>query len=271
MGRAGREIARAHSQVRLRGPVLALRHRVLRLPAAQRPPLGRAVALRRRQRSSPSAQPLRPAVLAHAGQGAKERRLDRIKGVLAAWEKPATTIEKSRRTTMPRLIETAEQRPGQRPSKAVVRRVPATRADASGDRAAGELGMDDRRSARSTRSSASATPASRTTAAVPTSASQPVRQRLIGPQPYLIDPNDYFDVICCLVEKRYARRRTRWARRKSSWPRSSDRIKAPQGAGSSRTDLKKLREGRQGRHPERVDCCDFEKDDDSDSTAVLAR
>jgi hypothetical protein len=30
-----------------------------------------------------------------------------------------------------------------------------------------------------------------------------VRQRLIGPQPYLIDPNDYFAIICCLVEKRY--------------------------------------------------------------------
>jgi hypothetical protein len=29
------------------------------------------------------------------------------------------------------------------------------------------------------------------------------RQQLIGPQPYLIDPNDYFKLICCLVEKRY--------------------------------------------------------------------
>jgi hypothetical protein len=28
--------------------------------------------------------------------------------------------------------------------------------------------------------------------------------RLIGPQPYLIDPADYFKLICCLVEKRYA-------------------------------------------------------------------
>src|SRR4029079_14917965 len=24
-----------------------------------------------------------------------------------------------------------------------------------------------------------------------------LRQRLIGPQPYLIDPNDYFKIICC--------------------------------------------------------------------------
>jgi len=28
--------------------------------------------------------------------------------------------------------------------------------------------------------------------------------RLIGPQPYLIHPDDYFMLICCLVEKRYA-------------------------------------------------------------------
>jgi hypothetical protein len=27
--------------------------------------------------------------------------------------------------------------------------------------------------------------------------------QLIGPQPYLIDPNDYFKLICCLVEKSY--------------------------------------------------------------------
>lgn len=29
------------------------------------------------------------------------------------------------------------------------------------------------------------------------------RQRLIGPQPYLVDPKDYFSIICCLVEHRY--------------------------------------------------------------------
>src|SRR5205085_1210804 len=30
-----------------------------------------------------------------------------------------------------------------------------------------------------------------------------VRQRLIGPQPYLVDPNDYIPLICCLVKNRY--------------------------------------------------------------------
>lgn len=30
-----------------------------------------------------------------------------------------------------------------------------------------------------------------------------LRQRLIGPQPYLIDPNAYIDLICCLVKTRY--------------------------------------------------------------------
>lgn len=30
-----------------------------------------------------------------------------------------------------------------------------------------------------------------------------LRQRLIGPQPYLIDPSAYIDLICCLVKTRY--------------------------------------------------------------------
>lgn len=31
-----------------------------------------------------------------------------------------------------------------------------------------------------------------------------LRDRLIGPQPYLIEPHDFFKLICCIVEKRYA-------------------------------------------------------------------
>ena len=30
-----------------------------------------------------------------------------------------------------------------------------------------------------------------------------IRQRLVGPQPYLIDPDQYLSLICCIVEKRY--------------------------------------------------------------------
>ena len=30
------------------------------------------------------------------------------------------------------------------------------------------------------------------------------RDRLIGPQPYLIEPHEFFKLICCIVEKRYA-------------------------------------------------------------------
>jgi hypothetical protein len=32
---------------------------------------------------------------------------------------------------------------------------------------------------------------------------QSLRKRVIGPLPYLVNPNDLFSVICCLVEKRY--------------------------------------------------------------------
>jgi len=38
----------------------------------------------------------------------------------------------------------------------------------------------------------------------PSVGAQTLRQRLIGPQPYLVEPQDYFNkVICCLVEKHY--------------------------------------------------------------------
>src|SRR5262249_44300709 len=30
-----------------------------------------------------------------------------------------------------------------------------------------------------------------------------LRQRILGPQPYLVKPGDLFSIICCLVEKRY--------------------------------------------------------------------
>jgi hypothetical protein len=30
-----------------------------------------------------------------------------------------------------------------------------------------------------------------------------VRQSLIGPQPYLVDPDKFFDIICCLAKERY--------------------------------------------------------------------
>ena len=30
-----------------------------------------------------------------------------------------------------------------------------------------------------------------------------VRERLTGPQPYLVDPNDYFGILCCLVSNGY--------------------------------------------------------------------
>ena len=36
-----------------------------------------------------------------------------------------------------------------------------------------------------------------------------VVQRLIGPQAYIVDPNNYFDIICCLATKRYLQAKSR--------------------------------------------------------------
>ena len=44
-----------------------------------------------------------------------------------------------------------------------------------------------------------------------------VRLRLLGPQPYLIHPKDYFTVICCLVQERYLPAKNAHATAQSAW------------------------------------------------------
>jgi len=51
------------------------------------------------------------------------------------------------------------------------------------------------------------------------------RQRLIGPQPYLVDPKDFFKLICCLVEQRYAPAKDALAKANAEASTLADRIK----------------------------------------------
>jgi hypothetical protein len=96
-----------------------------------------------------------------------ERRFNRIKAVLAAWEKPAQTIEKALNDNQA-LIDAACKLVGTDPGKAVydvfLKLVP--RCTSPSRRRAARRGR--RASGRSTRSSAGATPARPTTAAART-------------------------------------------------------------------------------------------------------
>ncbi len=134
---------------------------------------------------------------------AKERRFLRIKSVLAAWEKPAQTIDKVLADDA-KLISDAGKSLGSDAPKAVydvfLRLVPMHLAIAppSGSSWTTKIGKEY-------------TQFCGCDVGVPDDCCGPdvgelsLRQRLIGPQPYLVDPNDYFKIICCLVENRYGK------------------------------------------------------------------
>lgn len=86
------------------------------------------------------------------------------------------------------------------------------------------------------------------------------RQRLVGPLPYLVDPNEYYKLICCIVEQRFE------PAKKAAWTSESAlasvnaRIAAlqerigPQWKATFETDAK-------GAIPAEIDCCDYDDDD----------
>jgi len=130
---------------------------------------------------------------------AKQRVFERIKKVLAAWEKPAQTIEKNL-TDDAKLIETIKTM-GSDP-KAVydlfLKLIPMHLAIAppSNSEWKTEIGIEYTQFCGCDKGCPD-------DCCGPDVGVWSLRQRLIGPQPYLIDPNDYFKVICCLVKNRY--------------------------------------------------------------------
>jgi len=133
----------------------------------------------------------------------KERRFNRIKSVLAAWEKPAQTIEKAL-TDNAKLIADANKGIGSDASKIAfdvfLKLVPMHLAIAP-----------PKGSPWNTKIEKQYTVFCCCDMPSPDDCCGPdvgwfewsLRQRLIGPQPYLIDPNQYLPLICCLVEERY--------------------------------------------------------------------
>ena len=145
----------------------------------------------------------------------EERRFQRIKTVLAAWEKPAQTIEK-RLADNAKLIVDCSKALGSDPSKAVydvfLKLVPMHLAIAPPNKPPTEE--------TTTWIDKKYTQFCECDTSEPDNCCGPdvgkkgwsLRQRLIGPQPYLIHPSEYFRVICCLVEKRFEQAKTALAK-----------------------------------------------------------
>ena len=133
----------------------------------------------------------------------KETRFNRIKSVLVAWEKPAQSIEKNL-TDNAKLIADANKALGTESSKVAfdvfMKLVPMHLAIAppEGNKKKWETCIDKKY-----------TDFCKCDMDCPDDCCGPdvgewsVRQRLVGPQAYLIDPDQYLPLICCLVDKRY--------------------------------------------------------------------
>jgi len=186
---------------------------------------------------------------------AKERRFLRIKKVLEAWEKPAQTIEKVLADNQ-KLIDAVGKALGSADaSKAVydvfLRLVPMHLAIAppSG-------------SALTTKIVKEYTQFCGCDTGTPDNCCGPdvgewsFRPRLIGPQPYLIDPGAYFDLICCLVEKRYEPAKNALAKAEADLVTVQDQINRYKTLIDER--LKTFDKDAKGAIPSNVNCCNYE-------------
>jgi len=197
---------------------------------------------------------------------AKQRRFDRIKNVLQAWEKPAQTIQKALSDDS-KLITDAGNALGSDAPKAVydvfMRLVPMHLAIAPPTGSKLTTQIDEKFTLFCKCDEGVADDCCGPDVGVLS-----VRKRLIGPQPYLIDPNYYFSVICCLVEKRYLPAKDALATADAAFQAVDDRIKryrADIGDG-----LKTFNERAKDAIPKNVDCCDYEAHKD-DSVSAKAR
>jgi hypothetical protein len=92
-----------------------------------------------------------------------------------------------------------------------------------------------------------------------------LRQRLIGPQPYLIDPNEYFMLICCLVENRWVPAKDALSKSDTDLAEVTGRIiryekQLADGLNPKSTDS--FEKKAKAAIPSVIDCCDYEQDDD---------
>jgi hypothetical protein len=190
-------------------------------------------------------------------RAAKERTFNRIKSVLAAWEKPADTIQAAI-SANGKAIDLANKTLGTDGPHVVydvfLRLIPMHLAIAP-----------PRGSAWTTTIDKEYTYFCDCDKGMPDDCCGPnvgelsLRQQLIGPQPYLVDPNDYFKVICCLVEKRYGPAKDMLSRAEAAVVTTDNEIKRLKALIEN--GLKNFDKDAKGAIPAVVDCCDYEPDD----------
>ncbi len=193
-------------------------------------------------------------------RGVKARRVARIKDVLKAWETPATTIEKALNDNKA-LIDSLGPLIGQHPGKAIydVFLILIPRHLAIGPPAASpDLTTTIDKSYTEFCPCDGGTPDD---CCGPNVGELSFRERLVGPLPYLIDPGGYFDLICCLVKKRYAPATTDLGKAEAALAAVNTKIASYEkaiGEGWKADFDKKARAA----IPSDINCCDYENRDE---------
>jgi hypothetical protein len=195
----------------------------------------------------------------------KQRRFQRIKNVLGAWEKPATTIEKAL-GDIKTWIEAANKSLLSEPGKVVYdvffRIIPlhlaiappatATLTTNIGKEFTALCGCD------------TGTPDD---CCGPDVGEMSIRQRLTGPQAYLVDPNLYVGIICCLVQQRYEPAKTELAKATAALADVDDRIKRYRAKIENALKPGAFEKDAKGSIPSTIDCCDYRKDTPDQATS----
>lgn len=188
---------------------------------------------------------------------AKKRTLDRLTGILGAWENPVKTIGDALKANKV-LHDAANAVIGTEPGKAIydvfLRLVPmhlaiappAEHVKTKIDKKYTKFCECDDQPAQ--------------WCCGINVAERSLRQRLIGPQPYLIDPNQYFDLICCLVKNRYEPAQAAFNKADASLKAVQSRI--ANYVKALKDWQKDFEKNATGAIPKAPNCCDYEPDDD---------
>jgi hypothetical protein len=193
----------------------------------------------------------------------KERTFSRIKAVLAAWEKPAQTIEKAL-SDIKAAMDVVEKAGPADAGKVVydlfLKIVPLHLAIAPPK----ESGFVTKIEMEYTNFCACdiGTPDD---CCGPDVGGLTLRERLIGPQAYLVEPNDYIDIICCLVKERYGPAKQAFALAEAAAAGVDTEIKNYKAQVEN--GLKSFEKDAKRGIPSAIDCCDYEpKKSESETT-----
>lgn len=181
---------------------------------------------------------------------AKDRTFQRIKAVLAAWEKPAQTIERILGENA-KLIADSSKAVGVDPSNAVYdvffKLVPMHLAIAPPEK------VKKTRIKKKYTVFCECDTGNPERCCGPDVGEQKLRDRLIGQQPYLIAPDQYFDLICCLVKELYRPAKDALAEATAGLENNTNAIKRYQDLIAN--GLKDFEKNAKARIPSPIECC----------------